>query len=95
MGYKKNADGSYTCSRLMKYDGTVLEVSSFDLDEAQQLLKKEIADYRKGYTLVKTTKQFKSPGKEGGVDYVYARIDLADIIDKEVKEEAASGKTPV
>lgn len=87
MGYKKNEDGSYTCSKLMHHDGTVLEISSFDLDEAQTALKKEVADYRKGYTVVKTKRKFKSPGKEDGIDYVYARMELADIIDKEVEEE--------
>jgi hypothetical protein len=87
MNYKKNDDGTYTAFKLMKDSNYLLEITAHDLDEAKDLLRKEVKSYREGHGLVKTKRKFNSAGKEDEVDYIWARHDLADKIDTEVENE--------
>jgi len=87
MNYKKNEDGTYTVYRLMKDTNTTLEATASTLDDAKERLKIEHKDYKAGYGITKTRRKFYSPGAENDVAYVWARHDLADVIDKEVGEE--------
>lgn len=92
MNYRKNEDSTFTAFKLMKDSNAVLEITAYDLDEAKKLLKKEIEDYRKGHGLVKTKRSYNSQGSEDGIAYIYARHELADIIDSEVEaEESLNG----
>lgn len=87
MNYKKNEDGTFTVTRYMKDTGTTLEATASTLDDAKERLKLEHKDYKAGYGIVKTKRKFYSPGSENDVAYVWARHDLAEIIDKEVDAE--------
>lgn len=86
MNYYRNDDGSYTAFRRMKFDGSMLEATAQDLDNAKRMLKSEI-DAWKNYSLVETNKLIFSPGSENGKAYVYSRDDLVNTINQELKEE--------
>jgi hypothetical protein len=71
MNYRKNEDGSYTAFKYMKFDGTTLEATAQDLDNAKQMLKREI-DAWKTYSLEEIG-NFNSPGCEKQKGMVYSR----------------------
>lgn len=85
MNYRKNPDGTFIAFKLMKFDNTMLEATAEKLENAQEMLKGEIAAW-KNYSLVETNKFFNSPGAENKKAYVYCRESLVDLINKEHKE---------
>lgn len=71
MNYRKNEDGSYTAFQTMKLDGSVLEATAQELDNAKAMLKQEIAAWKNfGLEEVGT---FNSPGQPNGKGIIYAR----------------------
>jgi hypothetical protein len=91
MNYRKNPDNTYTAFKYMKFDGTMLEVTANDLDNAKSLLKQEIEAW-KTYGLEEAG-TFYSPGSPDNKGIVYARDDLAELIKKENKENENSKNT--
>lgn len=89
MNYRKNEDGTYTAFKLMKFDGTMLEATANDLDNAKELLKREIDAY-KNYTMEEVNTFF-SPGCDNQKGVVYCRDSLVDIIKADLAKEKKNG----
>lgn len=89
MSYKKNEDGTYTCSRYMKLDGSLLESTAATLENAQRLLKQEVEAW-KNYSLVETKVTYFSPSLPKQTGYILANDKLAEIINKEYEEGKAN-----
>lgn len=85
MNYRRNEDGTYTAFKYVKFDGTMLEATAEDLDNAKKMLKSEI-EAHKMYAMEEVAKFF-SPGQPNNVGIVYARDDLAETIKKEKVNE--------
>lgn len=81
MNYRKNEDGSYTAFKYIRRDGSLLEATAADLDNAKRMLKQEI-DAHKVYTLEEVSTFF-SPGCPDQKGVVYCREGLVDIIKKD------------
>lgn len=80
MNYRKNEDGSYTAFRYMKFDGTMLEATAQDLDNAKALLKHEI-EAHKTYALEEIGTFF-SPGCENQKGIIYSKDAKVITVDK-------------
>jgi hypothetical protein len=73
MSYRKNDDGSYTAYRVMYFDGTTLEATAQELDNANRMLKEEVNAY-KTYSC-KEIGTFNSPSCLDGKGIIYSRDD--------------------
>lgn len=76
MNYRKNEDGSYTAFQYMKFDGTMLEATAEELDNAKAMLKEEIKAW-KSYSLEEIG-TFNSPGCEDKKGIIYSRNSKDD-----------------
>lgn len=71
MNYRRNEDGSFTAFKYMRFDGTMLEATAEDLDNAKRMLKNEIDAY-KTYSMEEVGTFF-SPGQPDQKGIIYSR----------------------
>lgn len=71
MNYFKNPDSTYTTFKYMKFDGTMLEATAADLDNAKAMLKEEINAW-KSYGLEEVG-TFNSPSQPDNKGIIYSR----------------------